>query len=394
MTPSFSSTYRPACRKPPPPPPICAATIRSTPPSAGTYLIRVNHQGGSYFIAAPQAGTPANINVYDVAAKLDGVAIDADMLLLEAAGGMLRVQERYLVRNTSLPPKAQFSSNTFEIVIPSGAELDGASSTRPGGIATTTRLVPLPQKGHYTFNVPIQPDQGEKETLFQVQYHLPYSGEFTFTPHLQMAADNLVVYAAKGISFHGGKGASFQATQEDPRVQTYVAKNISPAQAVRFTISGEGQMPREAQAGPRQANGITDQGSGARTTSDGPLDTASQSSGWFDKYKWWILAPLILLFVSAAAFFLRKRNPSAQTSTLPPAEPALPKETQPVRSHPAPPTPSTTVTKNYGLLLGFLKDELFAIEREKLSGALSPTEYSDVKKGLDALLKRALKDTP
>ena len=40
-----------------------------------------------------------------------------------------------------------------------------------------------------------------------------------------------------------------------------------------------------------------------------------------------------------------------------------------------------------------LKEELFAIESEKLSGALSPSEYADVKRGLDAILKRTLKGT-
>ncbi len=75
-------------------------------PGLGPYLIRVTHQGGSYFIAAPQGGAPGNVTVYDVAAKVDGVSIDADMFLLEAAGGTLRVHERFLVRNTSLPPQS------------------------------------------------------------------------------------------------------------------------------------------------------------------------------------------------------------------------------------------------------------------------------------------------
>lgn len=132
-------------------------------PGMGPYLIRVNHQGGTYFIAAPQGGGAGDITVYDVAAKVDGVGIDADMLLVEAGGGMLRVHERYLVRNASLPPKAQFSNNTFEVVIPTDAELDGASATRPGGLGTNTHLLPLGPKGHYSFNVPIQPNQGKRK---------------------------------------------------------------------------------------------------------------------------------------------------------------------------------------------------------------------------------------
>src|SRR5579862_2856563 len=67
--------------------------------NAGAYLIRVSHQGASYFIAAPQGGTGGDVTVYDVSPKVDGVGIDADMLLCEGSAGELRVTERFQVRN-------------------------------------------------------------------------------------------------------------------------------------------------------------------------------------------------------------------------------------------------------------------------------------------------------
>jgi hypothetical protein len=42
------------------------------------------------------------------------------------------------------------------------------------------------------------------------------------------------------------------------------------------------------------------------------------------------------------------------------------------------------------VLLDILKEELFAIESEKLSGTLSPDEYAKIKTGLEAVLKREL----
>ena len=42
-------------------------------------------------------------------------------------------------------------------------------------------------------------------------------------------------------------------------------------------------------------------------------------------------------------------------------------------------------------LLGILKEEMFAIESERLSGTLSNEEYAEIKTGLEAVLKRALK---
>ena len=100
----------------------------------------------------------------------------------KTANGLVRHSERYEISNTSNPPKAQYGEKTFEIALPADAQLDSASATRPGGLGTTTRLIPLSQKGHYTFNVPIQPDQGQKKTRFEVQYHVSYSGKYNFKP--------------------------------------------------------------------------------------------------------------------------------------------------------------------------------------------------------------------
>ena len=360
-------------------------------PGMGPYLVSVSHQGATYFIAAPQNGAPGDITVYDVAAKVEGVGIDADMILVEAAGGMLRVRERYLVRNTSLPPRAQFSNNTFEIEIPEGAELDGASATRPGGLGTNTHLVPLPHKGHYTFNVPIQPDQGEKETLFEAQYHISYNGKYAFSLRPQMAADSVVVYAAKGINFAAAPEVNFRSTQEDPRVETHVTKSIHPGQTVSFTISGEGQMQEDSQrTAMDQQTGDTGAASGKPGGGIGnPIGTPDPLTS----YKWWILATFALLLTTAAILLLRRRTESIEGATQianhVPVE--LDAIKPPSRSIPVSQPVKAVNSSSHTLLLNSLKEELFAIETEKLSGSLSLSEYAEVKVGLEAVLKRTLK---
>jgi hypothetical protein len=367
-------------------------------PGMGVYLIRVTHQSGSYFIAAPQGG-PGDITVYDVAAKVDGVAIDADMLLVEAAGDMLRVRERYMVRNTSLPPRTQFSNYTFEVALPDGAQLDGADATRPGGMATNTHLTPVGQSGHYTFNVPIQPDKGEAETVFELQYHLSYTGKQTFTPHLQMPADNLVVYVPNGMAFGGAQGTAFQSTPQDPRVQTFVAKSIRPGQAISFVISGEGQMPRDTQGGRVQnGGGMADSGTSNRP--GGGLGVPIDTPDPFTKYKWWLLGGMFLLLVAGARYMLRNRAPLVVAGATAQAHDAL-IESPPLRAFlrtDASKRRETSGSQQTGIelggqamLLNLIKEELFAVESEKLSGALSSDEYAEVKAGLQALLRRSLK---
>jgi len=353
--------------------------------AAGPALIRVDHQGGSYFIAAPQAGVSGDIAVYDVAAKVDGIGIDADMILVEAAGSEIRVHERFLVRNTSLPPRSQFSANTFEFVLPADAILDGAAATRPGGLATNTHPLPLSQKGHYSINVPIQPNKGEQETLFEVQYHMAYNGKYTFTPHPQMDADNLVVYLPKGMNFGKASGADFQPTQDDPRVKTYVAKRVRPGQNVAFTISGEGQMPREAQGGGavmgQEANGGGRPGGGLGA----PIDTPDPMSS----YKWWILSGLALLFVAAAAFMLRRQQGQVAPAPKETAGPHIPVAVPYVNGRSA---HKSGASFDRNGALGFIKEELFAVESEKIAGDLSDVEYEEVRRALEVVLKRVLKN--
>lgn len=348
----------------------------------GTFLIRVTHQGASYFIAAPAGGASGDVVVYDSAEHLDSVGIDADMLLIEAAGGVLRVTERYLIRNSGLPPRAQFSAKGFEIAIPEAADLDGASATRPGGMGTVTQLTPLAQKGHYSFNVPIQPSQGEKETLFEVQYHIAYSGQYTFAPHLLMPADHLVVYVAKGIEFSNAQGASFQSAQEDPRVQTFVARNVQAGQQVRFTVSGEGQMTRDAQSGMSGA----DRG-GLSSGPGGGIGAPIATPDPLTRYKGWILSGLAACLAVAAWFLLRRRpGPSGTPVHSAPQEQvasSAPRATDRSRNEPSGPPGSSQLQQT-------IKDELFAIESEKLTGTLSQEEYLAVRTGLEALLKREL----
>jgi hypothetical protein len=44
-------------------------------------------------------------------------------------------------------------------------------------------------------------------------------------------------------------------------------------------------------------------------------------------------------------------------------------------------------------LLNVLKEELFALESEKISGTIAPADYAEVKAALETVLRRALKRT-
>jgi hypothetical protein len=184
----------------------------------------------------------------------------------------------------------------------------------------------------------------------------------------------------KSMTFAAGSGSVFQSVPEDPTVQTFVAKNAVPGQALEFTVSGSGSIPREAQGGAQQGdNGGQAAGTPGNQPGGGigqPINTPDPLS----KYKWWILCGLALLLAAGAGFLLRKPVAAPATS----AAFAAPDVTvTPV------PAFSSPAAKN-AALLGVLKDELFALESERISGTISPEEYAQVKAALETVLKRAL----
>jgi hypothetical protein len=358
-------------------------------PGTSPYLVRVTHQGSTYFIAAPEGNKPGDLTVYDVAAKVKEVSIEADVLELETDNGQLKVTERYFVHNTSLPPVTQWSAKSFEVVLPAEAVVDGVGGQRPNGLPTNVKMDPDGPKGHYSFNFPIQPDDGEKDTLFQLSYHIPYSGgKFTFKVQVSLPTDNVAVLVPKSMSFAGAAGTSFKSVPEDPNIQTFVQKNAQPGKPVEFTVSGNGAIPREQQGTPgaQAPAGMGAQDAGAQdsggTAAAGnrpgggignPIDTPDPLT----KYKWWILGGLALLLAAAAAFLLRKPagDPGAALS----AEGGA----AAFASYSSPASKQT-------LLLNALKEELFALESERISGTLAEEEYAKVKAALETVLKRAL----
>jgi len=349
-------------------------------PGNGPYLIRASHQGATYFIGAPEGNKPGEITVYDAAAKVEGIALNADVIEFETGNGQLFVNERYFVKNGSMPPRTQNGPHGFEVVVPADAVLDGASATRPGGLPTNAKPEPAGQKGHFFINVPIQPSQGEKDTLFDLRYHLPYSsGKYTFTAKEMLAADNIAVLMPKTMTFTPGKESGFLPIQEDPALLTFVVKNAPAGKAISFTISGEGTMPRENQGTPAAQQPTM---GGADSSADGSATPNGQPGGGManpiatpdplTKYKWWILAGIALLLVAAAAFLLRKPAGASAAGGL-------------VLS------PNATPAARNAALLHVLKEELFALETEKIAGTLTESEYAETKDALEKVLKRALK---
>ncbi len=361
-------------------------------PGSSPYLVRVTHQGAEYFIAAPQGGGTGDISVYDVAAKVEGITIAEHVTGIETDNGQLRVVERYDIHNASSPARTQWSKQSFEVILPADAVMGDASAQRPGAssLPTSVKLNPEGAKGHYAFDFPIQPDDGAKGTLFQIQYQLPYSsGKYSFQSLVTLPADTVWVVLPKAMTFTGGNGAGFESSPQDPTVQTFLARNVGPGKAVEFSVSGTGSFAREDQNGQGGQPNENGPEAGAPGNQPGggigqPINTPDPLS----KYKWWILGGLAVLLAAAAAFLLRKPEGLGAGATEGVGATGS-AGTSPDYS--APRLVGTSPAAKNAALLNALKEELFALESEKIAGTLAPREYAEQKAALETVLRRALK---
>jgi hypothetical protein len=182
------------------------------------------------------------------------------------------------------------------------------------------------------------------------------------------------------MTFKPGPSAPYTPVTEETTAQTYVARNAQPSEALDFSVSGTGQMPRDtgaaASAGESGAGTSTQAAGGSSAANDTrpggglgvPLDPEGTNDPWA-KYKWWILGGLGLVMAVGAGIMLK--NGPAQMVV-------------------APVVAGSGVATGANSLLAAMKEELFALETDKLQGKLSESEYVEQKAALEVVLRRAL----
>ena len=364
----------------------------AVPDPGGVHLVRVTHDKANYFQPVQPGTDTIDVDVYTADAKVEGITGEADVMRLQTdpGGANLNVVENFFVKNDSAPPKTQFSDHPFDFFLPEGAVIEGSAALGPGGMPVRSAPVPLGDASHdpnhYTFIFPIRPG----ETRFQVTYKLPYKGSLTFTPKPGMITDTIAVMMPKSMIFKAANSAPYTSVTEETTAQTYVARNVSPSEPLGFTVSGTGQLPRDdnaptgdsnAQNGSQQAASGGTPVTSANDTRPGiglnnPIDPEGTNDPWA-KYKWWILGGLGLVLAAGAGFMLKSPAPkSTGSAPLPTVDAAgIPY--------------ATSATASTGVLSA-LKEELFALETDRLQGTVTEAEYAEQKAALEVLMRRAL----
>jgi hypothetical protein len=368
-------------------------------PDGGQILLHVTHAGAEYFKSVPPGTANVDIDVYDSAAKIDGITGEALVLRAETdpSGKTLTLAENFFVQNASAPPRTEYGGNTFDFYLPKGAKISQSLASAPNGLPTNTDVKTIDAAtGHYAFTFPIRPG----ETRFQVAYSLPYNGKQPFSIKLSVPTGDVAVMLPKSMQFQGS--AQFQPLNTESaggNSQSFDAHEPSFTQPIQFTLAGTGQLPEtpdttHANGGP-SGNGAQPAEAGTAGSRPGgglgaPIDPEATNDPWA-KYKWWILSVLGLALVIGAAVML-KRAPAPADGGLAPLPYAHGQA--PTTSGAFVPsvaaTPASVAAAAPGSMLSALKDELFELETDRLAGRLTDTQYAEHKAAFDVVLRRAL----
>lgn len=348
--------------------------------ASAPHLVRAIHQGVTYHRMAPPGTTSVEVQVYDVAKKVAGISVTADVMRFQAQGNELQGIRLFAVDNKSNPPRTQMNDQNFEFYLPDGADVDQAMAMTAGGQPINSSPVPQKEKNRYAFIFPLRPG----ETQFQISFHMPYSGQASINPRALYGAQHFVVMLPKTMQFTSGQGTAFQSMQ-DPRQSdalVEVASNTTVGQPLDFSISGTGVLSDSGSEG--QSGGETTAAAPNRDSRPGgglgpPIDAPDP----LEKYRWYILGGFGIVLAAGAVYIVR-RSPAVAASGA----------GSQIELAPAPRSTKTKAADRSSLLLDALKEEIFQLEVEHKQGRISQQEYEKAKAALDQTLERAIKRNP
>ncbi len=381
--------------------------------AAGPHLIRAVHQGVNYHQFAPPGTNQVEVKVYDVAKKVEGIGLTADVMRLQADASSLQGIRLFAVDNNSSPAVTQMNDHSFEFYLPAGAKVEQLQAKAPNGQPIPAEAVPQSEKGRFAIAFPLRPG----ETQFQLEFTVPYNGTAKIDPKPLYPAQHFVVILPKSMHFTAADSSVFKSmpdpNQADSMVQ--VAQQTHVGQQLGFTASGTGTISDQQAGGAEQAGPAGPGGAQGGPMNENPQTESTRPGGGLgvpidapdplEKYRWPIIGAFVVLLgiggwivtkrqggISAASggtAAMGASGPLAAPITGPGAR-ALSgsASTAPDVQNSAP--PATPASKS-ATLLEALKEELFQLEVERKQGKITEADYEKAKAALDQTLERALK---
>jgi hypothetical protein len=346
------------------------------------YLIRIIHQGVNYD-QPTSAGNSVAINVFDAAAKVQGVTGNIEIIRTGTKQNGLHVSDMIDVRNESVPPVTQAGERTFDVYLPAKAKIDSVMAASSNKMAVVIPAAPVPgQPGHYTVNFPLRPGS----TQFAFNYDIPYDGRAVFRPRLTYPVKQLAVMIPPTMTFSSSSTAFHPLNTGTTEYKVQATSQLQAGEAPAFEISGAGAMP-SIQARSQARPGTAPASNPGAPTGQSALPSANNSVGQtqapvernpqsaqpapvtpaaaVSPREWWILGAAAALVLGVCGFVIWRTQAKI--------------------------TPGAKVTGSAASpLLEALKQELLDLETSRVQGAISREDYDKAKRALDGSVRRVL----
>ena len=339
------------------------------------HLLRVVHQGVNYDQQV-SAGDVVAIDVFDAAAKVQGVTGTIEIIRTGTNGNLLHVSDMVEIRNDSSPPLTQAGERTFEVYLPAHAKIASVLAAGPGNIGMMISAASVPgEPGHYTVNFPLRPGA----TKFAFNYDLPYAGRATFFTRHVYPLQQLAVMMPPTMKFTS-RSSDFQVLPTgNGSYRVEAANRVKAGEGPEFEISGVGALPalrvQSARKAPVAAvpslplSALS--GSGARVQGPSAVRVVP-ASGASSRLQWWALGAGGVFASGAFGFLLWRRERLAGNAM-----------TTAVRK-------ADQSGQSSASLAEALQEELSQLEMDRLRGTVSGDEYASVKQALEGTVERAL----
>ena len=367
------------------------------------HLIRAIHQDVLYHRVVPAGATSVAVDVYDVAQKVSGIGVVADIMRIQAGDDKITVTRDFGVRNASNPPRIQMNQRNIEFYIPDGAHIIENSGTAIIENGPPMKSVPVAEneKNRYSFASPLRPGL----TRFEVSYQLPYSGSAKLNPKSIYPLENFMVMLPKSMKFRAATSAGFKSVQfpNGPDAAVEVALNPTQGQDLAFSISGEGALPtprrHEVQSSMPPKESAAGVAPAARSNNGGSAGLSARTGGsdLLQAYRWWILSTLAAILIVASVWVAWRQQAASRSFMRKKNGLSVPNVVQRHTGYDL--TERKTLERTRGTvmapidseLMGQIKERLFNIEVELKNGKISRAEFEKAWTALDQMLESALK---
>ncbi|MSO22765.1 MAG: hypothetical protein EXQ58_05815 [Acidobacteria bacterium] len=274
--------------------------------SSPHWLLRAIYQGVNYNLSVTpdqDLSETVTVTIYETTQSATGIEASLPLMLAQASGNLLYVQQQYLLNNASTPKKTLARADgTFSFDTPA-LELLSELSVSVVGLAG----IPLPQEptprpeGGYHISYPMKPGVNEIRVTYKVNYP---TNQREFNHRLFYAtgpAKVLILPASLQVS-----GPGIQPAGSDSRTQAaiYQVTPSAKAPSLQFKVAGDAPVvSEEAEHAPGDGH-----------DHDQPQAKVVRLSNQVIENRIVILTGFGIVFAAAILFAIRQKSASRQAA--------------------------------------------------------------------------------